>query len=329
MQYKIALAGSSKYTVMMAETLRNDARFKICYTLSPTPKLIGRQQVLTKNPLHLWSEKENISAFLIEKKIDVDLQNQLREAEEIDFLLVVDFGYLIPAWLLQLPKIAPLNIHPSLLPKWRGSSPGQFCLLFKDLGQENQLSAVTLMVMNEGLDQGPIVAQLPFNLEENWTQNEYYQHAFALIAEKLGDLISNLAEQKIEVLEQPVESSTMIARRLNKEDSFVDWNILQKLMDNSLEKINSLGDGKKLLNDLLMNDEFCKNKTEQIKLIINASKAFFPWPGLWTNVQTNQGIKRMKIFSCHATKNQLNLDQIQIEGKNLCLFNECKNALKN
>lgn len=329
MQYKIALAGSSKYTVMMAEVLQNDARFKICYTLSPTPKLIGRQQILSKNPLHLWSEKEGISAFLIEKKIDANLQNQLREAEEIDFLLVVDFGYLIPAWLLQLPKIAPLNIHPSLLPKWRGSSPGQFCLLFKDLGQENQLSAVTLMVMNEGLDQGPIVAQLPFNLEENWTQNEYYQHAFTLIAEKLGDLISNLAEQKIEVLEQPVESSTMTARRLNKEDSFVDWNILQKLMDNSLEKINSLGDGKKLLNDLLMNDEFCKNKTEQIKLIINASKAFFPWPGLWTNVQTNQGIKRMKIFSCHATKNQLSLDQVQIEGKNLCLFNECKNALKN
>ena len=329
MQYKIALAGSSKYTVMMAETLQNDTRFKICYTLSPTPKAIGRQQILTKNPLHLWSEKENISTFLIEKKIDANLQNQLREAENIDFLLVVDFGYLIPTWLLQLPKIAPLNIHPSLLPKWRGSSPGQFCLLFKDLGQENKQSAVTLMIMNEGLDQGPIVAQLPFDLEENWTQNEYYQHAFALIAKKLGNLISDLAEPKMEGRKQPIESSTIIARRLDKEDSFVDWENLQKLMDSSLEKINSLQDEKKLLSDLLMNDEFCKNKTDQIKLIINASKAFFPWPGLWTNVQTNQGIKRMKILSCHATKNQLVLDQVQIEGKNLCLFNECKNALKN
>jgi len=329
MQYKIALAGSSRYTVMMAEALRNDARFKICYTLSPTPKLIGRQQVLTKNPLHLWSEKENLPTFLIEKKIDVTLQNQLREAEKIDFLLVVDFGYLIPTWLLKLPKIAPLNIHPSLLPKWRGSSPGQFCLLFKNLGQENQSSAVTLMIMNEGLDQGPIVTQLPFDLEENWTQNEYYQYAFALIAKKLGDLISDLAEQKIEIREQPVESSTIIARRLDKADSFINWSILQKLMNNSLEKVNFSEDKDKLLSDLLINDEFCKNKTEQIKLIINASKAFFPWPGLWTNVQTNQGIKRMKIFSCHATKNQLILDQVQIEGKNLCLFNECKNALKN
>jgi methionyl-tRNA formyltransferase len=68
-------------------------------------------------------------------------------------LLVVDFGYLIPTWLLQLPAIAPLNIHPSELPKWRGSSPGQFALLFKNLGRETTQTAVTLMVMNEGLDQ--------------------------------------------------------------------------------------------------------------------------------------------------------------------------------
>lgn len=327
MQYKIALAGSSKYTMMMAETLQNDTRFKICYTLSPTPKLIGRQQILTKNPLHLWSEKENIESFLVEKKIDETLHDQLSKTTEIDFLLVVDFGYLVPSWMLQLPKIAPLNIHPSLLPKWRGSSPGQFCLLFKNLGQENAQSAVTLMIMNEGLDQGPIVAQLPFDLLENWTQSEYYQHAFALIAKKLGNLIIDLADKKIEIQRQPVESPTIIARRLDKEDSFVNWQDLQRLMDNNLEKVHSLRDDNKLLSDLLVDSEVCKDKAEQIKLVINASRAFSPWPGLWTIVNTNKGEKRMKIFSCHANKNQLILDQVQIEGKSPCLFNECKNAL--
>lgn len=327
MQYKIALAGSSQYTVMMAETLQNDTRFKICYTLSPTPKIIGRQQVLTKNPLHLWSEKEKTPAFLIDKKINEALNEQLSKTEKIDFLLVVDFGYLVPAWLLKLPKIAPLNIHPSLLPKWRGSSPGQFCLLFKDLGQEKHQSAVTLMIMNEGLDQGPLVAQLPFDLKKDWTQNEYYQHAFALIATKLGGLINDLAEKKIKIQTQPLESPTMTARRLDKEDSFVAWQDLQKLMDTDLKKIVSLTNGKKLLSDLLINDEVCKDKADQIKLVINASRAFSPWPGLWTIVQTNKGEKRMRIFSCRANKNQLILDQVQIEGKNPCLFNECKNAL--
>lgn len=327
MKYKIAIAGSSKYTVMMAETLQKDARFKICYTLSPTPKLIGREQILTKNPLHLWSEKEKITSLLVEKKIDETLREQLSKTAEIDFLLVVDFGYLIPSWLLQLPKIAPLNIHPSLLPKWRGSSPGQFCLLFRNLNQEGQNSAVTLMIMNEGLDQGPIIAQLPFNIEENWTQDEYYQHAFTLIASKLGDLINDLADKKIKIQDQPIQSPTMTARRLTKEDSFIAWSDLEKLMDANLEKVVSLRDGKKLLSDVLNDSEICKDKTDQIKLVINASKAFSPWPGLWTTVKTSKGEKRMKIFSSHANKNKLTLDQVQIEGKTPCLFNECKNAL--
>jgi methionyl-tRNA formyltransferase len=327
MQYKIALAGSSKYTVMMAEILQNDARFKICYTLSPTPKLIGREQILTENPLHLWSQKEKIATFLVEKKIDEALHEQLSQMQEIDFLLVVDFGYLIPSWLLQLPKIAPLNIHPSLLPKWRGSSPGQFSLLFRGLNQEEQNSAVTLMIMSEGLDQGPIIAQLPFQLEENWTQNEYYQHAFTLMAAKLGDLIDSFAENRIKSQAQTSESPTMTARRLTKEDGFVTWQDLQQLMATNLEKVIPLRRDKQLLNDLLADNAICKDKADQIKLIINASKAFSPWPGLWTTVHTNKGEKRMKIFSCHANKNQLVLDQVQIEGKAACLFNEGKNAL--
>lgn len=327
MSYKIAVAGSSKYTVMMAEVLKNDSRFKISCTLSPTPKCIGREQVLTKNPLQLWSEKENLTAFLVEKKIAENLREKLSKTEAIDFLLVVDFGYLVPNWLLKLPKIAPLNIHPSLLPKWRGSSPGQFCLLLKNLGQEDAQSAVTLMVMNESLDQGPVIAQLPFIIEENWTQNEYYQHAFKLIAEKLGDLIVDFANKKITSQKQAIESPTMIARRLKKEDSFVAWHDLQKLMNVGLEKAHSTKDEKKLLSDLLVDNEICKDKTDQIKLIVNASKAFSPWPGLWTTVQTSKGAKRMKIFTCRLIENQLILEKVQIEGKNTCLFNECKNAL--
>ena len=330
MPYKIALAGSSQYTVMMAEALQTDNRFEISYALSPVPKLIGRKQVLTKNPLQVWAETSQITHFAVEKKIDDTLQKQLLTAEEIDFLLVVDFGYLIPSWLLQIPKIAPLNIHPSLLPKWRGSSPGQFALLFKDLAEETKQSAVTLMIMNNGLDQGPIIAQLPFEIEENWTQNEYYKHAFTLIAKKLANLISDFAQGKITSQNQPLESPTIIARRLTKEDSYIAWNDLQKLMQVGLEKI-SLSETSTtnplLLSNLLANEKICKNKREQIQLIINASRAFSPWPGLWTVIKTNQGEKRMKIFACHMDNQQLVLDRVQIEGKNPCLFRECKNAL--
>jgi methionyl-tRNA formyltransferase len=322
MKYTIAIAGSTKNTVLMAEALLKDSRFEIVTTISPTAKLIGREQILTKNPLQVWSEKQKLPTFLVEKKLE---ETAFSEMKPVDFLLVVDFGYLIPEWLLKLPKIAPLNIHPSLLPKWRGSSPGQFTLLFQDLDKNGKQSAVTLMIMSQGLDEGPILAQLPFKIEENWTQIEYYGTAFNLMGEKLAGLISDFAEGKIQAQNQAEKSPTVIARRLNKEDSFIDFaNLLTMTTDSNSEKIAIRNQEKALFRNLL-NEQQSRN--EQIKLVINASKAFFPWPALWTIVKTSKGEQRMQIFSCHLAANKLVLDQVQIEGKNPCLFNECKNAL--
>lgn len=306
----------------MAEALLKDSRFEIVATISPTAKLIGREQILTKNPLQIWSEEHKLPTFLVKKKLE---ETSFSEIKSIDFLLVVDFGYLIPEWLLKLPKIAPLNVHPSLLPKWRGSSPGQFALLFQDLDKNGKQSAVTLMIMNQGLDEGPILAQFPFKIEENWTQVEYYGTAFNLMGEKLADLISDFAEGKIQAQNQAEKSPTMIARRLNKEDSFVDFETLTAMTaDSGSEKITIKNQEKVLLRNLLSEQQ---SRTKQIKLVINASKAFSPWPALWTMVKTSKGEQRMRIFSCHLVANKLVLDQVQIEGKNPCLFNECKNAL--
>lgn len=328
MPYQIAIAGSTHYTVQMAQALANDSRFELAFTLSPEPKTIGRQQILTKNPLHQWSLEQNLAHLLVEKKIDDNLHQKIQNLnKKIDFLLVVDFGYLVPQWLLDLAQIAPLNIHPSLLPKWRGSSPGQFALLMQNLMENGQKSAITLMVMNAGLDQGPIISQLPFTIDSAWTQTEYYQTAFNLIAAQLGDLISSFAEGKIKAQAQPLESPTFIARRLNKEDSFITWQDLQLLMDIKDEKIKAQNNHSALLYDLLGNLEICPTRLAQIKLVTNASRAFDPWPILWTLVQTSKGEKRMKILESQSQGEQLLLTKVQIEGKNPCSFNECKNSI--
>lgn len=331
MKYRIAFAGSTRHTLAMAQAIANDPRFAIAFTLSPTPKPIGRKKILTKNPLQEWSEKCKIKSLLVDRKIDQNLRQILTnmgETGKIDLLLVVDFGYLIPSWLLKWPQLSPLNIHPSWLPRWRGSSPGQFCLLCQDLqafgGQE---SAVTLMIMNENLDQGSIITQLPFTVKSDWTQIEYYQHAFDLMEAKLADLLVDFATGKIHPRPQPTNSPTMVARRLSKQDGFIKWPILQKMMtgtsDSDTIKITDLGN--ELLTNLLQN----QNQQNYKKLIVNANKAFSPWPGLWTNVPTPTGEQRMKILSCHldANKNNLILDSVQIEGKSPCLWNEAKNAI--
>lgn len=329
MIYRIGIAGSTKHTVAMAAALAADTRFEIAFTLSPSPRPVGRQQELQKNPLQIWSETSQIPAVLLEKKILPELQTDLEKFAPIDLLLVVDFGYLIPKWLLDYPKLAPLNIHPSALPKWRGSSPGQFMLLHQNLLPDSNNSAITLMVMDQALDQGPVIAQLPFVVKDSWTQGDYYQHAFNLLAPHLADLAVDFATGKLQAEAQPLESPTPIARRLTKTDSFVAFENLRKLMEKNEQLVVPPTEQLGLLAEMLRDQKLCPSRETQVQLICNASKAFTPWPGLWTLVQTNQGEKRLKIISCYLEENRLVLNEIQSEGKEKCLYREYKNAILN
>ena len=215
---KIAIAGSTTYTRQMAEVLFENKNFEICWVLTPSPKKIGRKQILTSNPLDDFAQENKIKSFLIDNKIEKDQLLAKLTEEEIDFLLVVDFGYFVPNWLLKLAKIASLNIHPSALPKWRGSSPGQFALLFQDYEHfGGKKSAVTLMEMNNKLDQGPIIHQEFFDISDNWDQTDYYQAAFDLMAQVLAEKILQFAQNgKKEIKAE--NRSTTTEKQINKDD---------------------------------------------------------------------------------------------------------------
>lgn len=313
----VGIAGSTERTTICAEALRSDNRFTIPWILTPTPKILGRKKELTNNPLHSWATNTSTKTILLDKKIDDDIKNQLSNSETVDFLLVVDFGYLVPSWLLQLPLTAPLNVHPSLLPRWRGSSPGQFVLLY---GEKE--SAVTVMIMNEALDEGPIIAQLPFTVSNSWTQKEYYQHSFALIKERLADLITDFANNKT-ATPQPSDSPTPIARRLSREDGFIEWQTLQSLISSNDTSASSLH-----LNSLLT--EAASVHKTRYELVEHACRALSPWPGLWTVVTTDKGKTRMKLLSCHvelSTQPKLILEEVQLEGKQTTAWASTKHSI--
>lgn len=312
---RIAVAGSTERTALCAASLFADERFEILWILTPEPKVIGRKKILTQNPLHHWADDHAITTIQLQKKIDAQVKDAVLSSAQVDFLLVVDFGYLVPKWLLELPSHAPLNIHPSLLPRWRGSSPGQFVLLY---GEKD--SAVTLMVMDEDLDSGPLIAQLPFSVGENWTQREYYQYSFDRISEQLAGLIYDFAEGKLPATPQPSNSPTAIARRLTREDGFVEWSLLDDLRSYGI-----FAPKPHQLNSLLSPAKHTHPNV--ISLLAHAARALSPWPGLWTEVNTSRGKTRMKILSCHEEKQRLIIDQIQLEGKLPASWNEAKSAI--
>ncbi|HCR81629.1 MAG: Methionyl-tRNA formyltransferase [Candidatus Pacebacteria bacterium GW2011_GWA1_46_10] len=297
--YTIAVAGSTQRTAKVAQTLLNDPRFQVSLVVTPSPKPVGRKQVLTQNPLHELAEKHQLPIILVKAKLDNDIRQQIKQIHQptpFDFFLVVDFGFLVPQWLLNLPTIAPLNIHPSALPRWRGASPGQYVLLH---GEKE--SAVTLMVMNAKMDTGPIIAQLEFKVEPTWTQTEYYQHSFDLICSGLGDLLEQFATGKLTARPQPDTSPTPLADRLNKAEAFRDWQTIKQAM----------------------------NTGQQATELEQACRAYSPWPKLWTKLPTKQGEQRMIIHRCQLNQaGQLELLEVQLAGKTKTTWHEIKSVLK-
>ena len=174
---KLWLAGSSHYSLLLAKTLLTDSRFQFQGVITPAPKPIGRQQILTPSPMAVWADQAKITKILLNEKIDTEAKTIITDqfsTSGCDVLLVVDFGYFIPEWLLKLPRIAPVNVHPSLLPRWRGSSPAQRVLL---AGETN--SAVSVIKVTMQLDAGEILTQLPLKVAPDWTSSDYYQAALS------------------------------------------------------------------------------------------------------------------------------------------------------
>lgn len=308
-RYTIAIAGTTAHTVMCAEALWHDPHFDIVWALTPEPKLVGRKQILTENPVHQWANSHQIPTVLIEKSIDDEVKTAISIKPEIDMLLVVDFGYLVPGWLLKQPRIAPINIHPSDLPKYRGSSPGQFTLLYGE-----KISAVSVIIMNEKLDEGDLIHQEFFSVLSTWNTPDFYQFAFDLIREKLPKVLLDFATQVTIAKPQPLESPTPIARRFTREDGFIPWKFFSLLLEDPQRTIQPPSNMSPLLTEVHQKIQYWP------EVIDHAVHALSPWPGVWTIIPTEKGEKRMKVLSVKQIGNNLLLDQVQIEGSQPTTF---------
>ncbi len=137
-----------------------------------TPSLIicnpdrpsGRGHQLTPPPAKVWAEAENIEVFQPTSYKDDTAKAKLTESEW-DVFVVVAYNFILPKWLLEVPKHGTINVHPSLLPKLRGASPIRTSIL-NDLRED---IGVTIMLLDEEMDHGPILDQMHMPIaDENW-----------------------------------------------------------------------------------------------------------------------------------------------------------------
>ena len=143
MKSKIVFLGTPKFAKIILEKLIK-ARLKPILIITSPDKPAGRKQKLTQSAVKVLAKKKNIPVLQPEK-LNEEFINKLRD-NSYDLFIVAAYGKLLPKKLLDIPKHGTLNVHPSLLPKWRGSSPIQYSILAGD-----KETGSTIMLMDDAV----------------------------------------------------------------------------------------------------------------------------------------------------------------------------------
>ena len=150
----IYFCGTPEFAVPSLQALINDPHFSVDFAITQPDKPVGRKKSITPSPIKLAAQQNNIPIFQ-PKNINKEFFPHFSHSNvRPDFLVVVAYGQILSQEILDLPSVMSVNIHASLLPRWRGASPIQHAILSGDLS-----TGITIQKMVHSLDAGPILAQ--------------------------------------------------------------------------------------------------------------------------------------------------------------------------
>ena len=205
--------GTPKFGAIILERLA-DSQYRPILVVTETDKPVGRKKVLTPPSVKVVAEKYEIPVLQPEKIRNSE--SEIRNLEP-DLIIVAAYGKILPEEILEIPKYGCLNVHPSLLPRWRGPSPVQFAILNGDTD-----SGVTIMKIAEKVDAGAVLIQKELKLEGN----ETYDVLHDKLGEMGGDLLIEIIPEWITGEINPQlqdESEATYTRILKKEDGRIEW----------------------------------------------------------------------------------------------------------
>ena len=222
--------GTPFFAVPILKSLyQNGYPISVVYTQPPQKSQRG--QKINKSPVQGISETLNL-----EFRTPVSLKNNKDEYEYLkklnaDIAIVVAYGQIIPKEILTLTRKGFINIHASLLPKWRGAAPIQRSIMNLD-----KQTGISIMKINEKLDSGPICNLYKLDIKDNDNAEIISERLSALAAEKILDNVDEILENKLEFKEQLHKGATY-ANKIEKFEGKIDWN---NSAESIVGKINGL-----------------------------------------------------------------------------------------
>ena len=220
---KILFMGTPDFARESLESLYYEG-YEICGVVCPQDRPKGRGMKMIPCP---------VKEFALEKNLQLFQPDKLKEIKEDivelnpDMIVVVSYGKILPKSILDLPKFGCINVHPSLLPKYRGSAPIQWAVLNGD-----KTTGVTIMQMDEHMDSGDIILQKEVEIDENETTGDLWNRLSTLSSKLLLEAIKKVFDGTAEYIKQP-ENYT-IAPMISKEMAKIDW---EKLSSSQIKNL--------------------------------------------------------------------------------------------
>ena len=211
---KIVFMGSPDFSLPTLRAL--NAQYPVVGVVTQPDRAAGRGRELKASPVKILAQELEIPVIQPEKLHELDAMDQLR-AWSPDAIVVAAFGQIFRLEVLDLPKFGCINVHASLLPRWRGAAPINAAILHGD-----EETGVTIMKMDIGLDTGPILTQRSVRIIPDETGGSLFETLSTLGAELLLDTLPKYFLGEIEPCPQPQEGATY-AGMMKKQDGELDF----------------------------------------------------------------------------------------------------------
>ena len=230
MQKKIAFMGTPIFSVPILKNIYQNG-YEISAVYTQPPRKSNRGQKFEKSPIHSFAEtisfdvrtpdqlKNNKSEYEYFKKLDLDL------------VIIVAYGMMIPKEFLTLSKEGFINLHASILPQWRGAAPIQRSIMSQD-----KETGISVMKINEKLDEGDISHIFKIDIEENENAQSLSDRLSILASEKISEIIDSILDKEINFKPQDHSKATY-AKKIKKTEGLINWN---DNAENIIGKINGL-----------------------------------------------------------------------------------------
>ena len=227
---RIVYLGTPDFAVLPLKSLVESGNYEIVGVVTNLDKPVGRKQVLTPPPVKVYAESCGIPVYQYSKIRHEGVQDLINLRP--DLMITCAFGQILSQEILDIPKLGVINIHASLLPKYRGASPIHYALL-----NGEKTTGITIMKTDIGIDTGDIIMQKSLEIKEDETCGELFERLSILGAECILEALPSIIDGSATYTNQNDEFATF-SKIIKKQDALIFWEDTAENIKNKIRAFN-------------------------------------------------------------------------------------------